>query len=101
MVSKSTRPIFKISAIAMLFVPVSVLAQNIDCSVIKNNTASLERCLQGQREARAAARARENALAREARIREAANLAKNVGVACASRNLGRCAKEAVRPNRAE
>lgn len=89
---------FIVLYLALGAVPAS--AQNIDCSVIRDNPASYNRCVQGQKEAKAAQREKERQMAREARIRETMALTKKVGAACV-KSKAKCAKEALRPTKAE
>ena len=49
------RKVYRTALAFAAFVATPTMAQNVDCNQIKNNSASKERCLQGQREARKAA----------------------------------------------
>lgn len=88
-----------IAAIAVLATS-PVVAQNIDCSVIKNNPASRKRCEAGQADARKWQREAERQKAREERIKDRVREAARIADKCTDSPKA-CAKEAIRHNRAE
>ena len=75
------------------------VAQNVDCSVIKNNPASRERCEAGQRDARKYEREKEHHRAREERIRERLREGGEIVKKC--RSYASCGWELVKPKKAE
>lgn len=87
---------------AILFVGVESpgLSQDIDCSVIKNNPASRQRCEDGQRDARRYQREKEHHKAREERIKDGVRDGVNTVKECVKGKWS-CAKHVVRPKKAE
>lgn len=76
------------------------LAQNIDCSVIKNNPASRQRCEDGQRDARRYEKEREHHKAREERIKDGIRDGAGTVAECV-KGAWSCTKRAVKPKKAE
>ena len=76
-------------------------AQNIDCSVIKDNPPSLKKCQDGQDEARRWQKEKEAQQLKEQRIKEGLDDARRLFLKCLSKNKINCGKEALRPKKAE
>lgn len=78
----------------------SALAQDVDCSVIKNNPASRQRCEDGQRDALRYQREREHHKAREERIKDGVKDGARTVRDCV-KGAWSCTKNAVKPKKAE
>lgn len=85
---------------ALMLCTSAAIAQDIDCSVIKNNPASRKRCEDGQRDAKKWQREAERQKAREERIKEGLRDTANLTKACL-KGKKKCVVEALKPKKAE
>lgn len=87
-------------AFALYFGPSAAMAQNIDCSVIKNNPASRAKCEQAEQEARRYELQKQHYQLREQKIKEAVGDTARLAAQCV-RSKSTCVKEALRPKSAQ